>query len=382
MHGYDMTTATLVLRNVSRRRQRTVLTLLAVGVCLFLFTSLLTVLETLGSMVEKSHTHRRVVVHSRTSLGVPMPVTYQARIERIPGVEAVMSMVMCLGFGRTESFLVGAAAVEPESYIKVMYEQLPTDEELKAFCSERTGALGARHIFEHEKLKLGDRLTVRVIQRPISLDLKLVGMLTKNLNPTTLFFNRKYWTELAGEQGANLYFVKVSSMDVMPQVVEAIEKEFANDLVMVDAEPEYAMVSSFIVAQGNVLALVRGVGFLVLLSITLVVGNSMAMTVRERTHELGILKALGFSTRKILAMILGESVLLTASGGGLGSLSAYLILSHGFSAGFGPLSSLTVRASTVALGLTVSLAVGLVAGGIPAWRAARQPVLACLRRVV
>lgn len=377
-----MTSATLVVRNLTRRRQRTALTVLAVALCLFLFTSLVTVLETLDTIAARSRTHRRVVVHARASISVPMPASYEARLARIPGVEAVMSMIMALGFGRSDNFLVGTAAVDPDAYAQVMYEQLPSPAELDAFRRERTGAVGARHVFEHEKLKIGDRYEVHTLMRPLTLELKLVGVLTQNLNPTTVFFNRKYWTELTGDHGANMYFLKVSSLEVVPAVMEAAEREFAGDSVPVDAEPEHAMVDSFLVAQGTVLALVRGVGVLVLISITLVVGNTMAMAVRERTHEVGVLKTLGFPTRRLMVLLLSESVLLTVAGGALGSLAAYVVLSHGFSAGYGPLANLEVRARTVVAGLMASLVVGLVAGGLPAWRAARMPVVASLRRVV
>lgn len=377
-----MTSATLVWRNLARRRQRTALTVLAVAICLFLFTSLVTVLETLDQISARSRTHRRVVVHARASLQVPMPASYEARLAAIPGVEAVMSMVMALGFGRSENFLVGAAAVDPEAYARVMYEQLPSQPELAAFRTERTGAVGARHVFEHERLNLGDRYEIRTIQRPVTLELKMVGRLTQNLNPTTVFFNRRYWTELTGDHGANMYFLKVRSLDVVPAVIEAAEREFENDPIPVDAQPEHAMVDSFLMAQGTVLALVRGVGVLVLISITLVVGNTMAMAVRERTHEVGILKTLGFPTGKLLLLLLGESLMLTLAGGALGCLAAYAVLSRGFSAGYGPLSNLSVRAPTVLLGLVASLVVGLLAGGLPAWRAARMPVVESLRRVV
>jgi len=377
-----VTSATLVVRNLTRRRQRTALTVLAVALCLFLFTSLVTVLETLDTIAARSRTHRRVVVHARASISVPMPASYEARLARIPGVEAVMSMIMALGFGRSDNFLVGTAAVDPDAYAQVMYEQLPSPAELDAFRRERTGAVGARHVFEHEKLKIGDRYEVHTLMRPLTLELKLVGVLTQNLNPTTVFFNRKYWTELTGDHGANMYFLKVSSLEVVPAVMEAAEREFAGDSVPVDAEPEHAMVDSFLVAQGTVLALVRGVGVLVLISITLVVGNTMAMAVRERTHEVGVLKTLGFPTRRLMVLLLSESVLLTVAGGALGSLAAYVVLSHGFSAGYGPLANLEVRARTVVAGLMASLVVGLVAGGLPAWRAARMPVVASLRRVV
>lgn len=377
-----MTHATLVWRNLARRRQRTALTVVAVALCLFLFTSLVTVLETLDAIAARSRTHRRVIVHARASMSVPMPASYEARLARIPGVEAVMSMVLALGFGRTDSFLVGGSAVEPEAYEKVMYEQLPLPEELARFKRERTAAIAAPHVFEKERLSFGDRYEVHLLHHPLTVELTMVGKLRQNLNPTTLFFRRDYYTEVAGEHGANMYFLKVASLDVVPSVVEAVDREFTNDSVPVDAEPEHAMVDSFLVAQGTVLALVRGVGVLVLISITLVVGNTMAMSVRERTHEVGILKTLGYPTRRLLALLLGESVLLTLAGGALGSAAAYLVLGRGFSAGYGPLSNLTVHWQTVAMGLCASLVVGLAAGGYPAWRAARMPVVAALRRVV
>jgi putative ABC transport system permease protein len=378
-----LTTATLIARNLTRRRQRTLLTVLAVGACLFLFTSLITVLETLGSIVERSREHLRVAVHSRTSLAVPMPISYQARLERIPGVEAVMAMTLCLGFGKSDSFLVAAGAVDPEDYEKVMYEQTPGPEVLARFRRERTAALAARQVFAQERLAEGDRYSVRVLHRPATtLDLKLVGSPLQTLNPTTIFFHRKYWTELSGEDDVNLFFLKVRRLEEVPAIVEAVEGEFASDPVMVDAEPEHAMVSNFLVSQSTILSLVQGVGVLVLISITLVVGNTMAMATRERTHEVGILKALGFTTPRVLAMLVAEATGLTLAGGTLGCAAAWLVLSSGFSAGYGPLAALTVRASTVLLGLGASLAIGIAAGTLPAWRAARRPVVASLRRVV
>jgi putative ABC transport system permease protein len=372
---------TLIGRNLTRQARRSALTVLAVGVCLFLFTALATVLEAVDHLVARARTHRRVVVHAATSLSIALPPSYGSRLAAIPDVEAIMSDVLMLGVGRRESALVCAQAVDPECYERVMYEQLPGEAEMARFRADRTAALVALPLARSEGLSIGDTYVVRALHRPVTLELKVAGFLRGNLNSAALFYHRRYFTEVADDHGANLYLLKVRSLDAMSSVVEAVERELADGPIAVDAEPEHTVVSSFLVGQQTVLALVRGIGCLVLVCIVLVAGNSMAMVVRERTREMGILRALGFSRARIELLIVGESLGLTLAGGLGGCVAAWLAFAWGRAACTGVMASLTVKSSTIATGLAVAALLGVLAGTLPARVAAGAPVDTALRHV-
>jgi putative ABC transport system permease protein len=156
---------------------------------------------------------------------------------------------------------------------------------------------------------------------------------------------------------------------------------YENSSAPTRTETEKAFQAGFVSMYGNLPFVVRVIGLAVVFAILLVAANTMVMSFRERTTEIGVLKSLGFEDGTIFRIVLAEAAIITLGGGLAGTLLAkFAIEGSGFNFG-GFLPPMTVYWSTVALGTGVALLVGAVSGLVPAWQAARLNIVDALRRV-
>ncbi len=168
----------------------------------------------------------------------------------------------------------------------------------------------------------------------------------------------------------------------MPRIARAADDEFRNSTIPTKTEPEQAFALSFINAMGNVKAFLLSICAAVTFTVLLVSGNTMAMSVRERVREVGVLKTLGFTRQTILGMILGEAALLALLGGALGLLIAEGLcgLMRRAPAFISQLKTLSIHPLVAAICLAIAAAIGLVSSLIPALGASRTPIVEALRR--
>jgi putative ABC transport system permease protein len=179
------------------------------------------------------------------------------------------------------------------------------------------------------------------------------------------------------------YSIRVHSADQVPAVAAQVDELFRNSTAPTKTETEKAFVLGFLAMMGNVRLLITAIASVVIFTIVLVASNTMAMSIRERVREIGILKALGFRQPHILAFLVGESAVLALAGALIGSLGAKLLFMRfklaSLTMGF--VQRFNVTLGTVALCIAIGLFVGIVAAGAPAWQAARRRVVDALRGV-
>ena len=211
------------------------------------------------------------------------------------------------------------------------------------------------------------------------------GIYSGTLNQeSAVYFHRMYLEEALGRPGTvGSYWIRCASVDDVPRVCAAVDAAFRNTDAPTKSETEKAFNMSFISMLGNLRGLVATIGGVIIFTLLLVSGNTMAMSVRERIRETAVLKALGFRRRQVLAMLVGEGVVITLAGGLLGSLGARLIFSSldlaSYSQGF--FQKLTIPWTVIAAGSAVAALVGLLSAGLPAWLASRRTVVEGLRHV-
>ncbi len=198
---------------------------------------------------------------------------------------------------------------------------------------------------------------------------------------TQFWFHWKYLYEVSGRNGTvGWYTVRVANPDDSAALVKTIDQMFSNSPYETKTDTEKAFAASFVKQMGNIEFLILTIGAVVFFTLLLITGNTMAIAVRERTGELAVLKAVGFSDSFVLFLVLAESILLAAIGGGLGLLCGKLLALHGDpTGGLLPIFYLPPRA--LLTGATIAVCVGLVAGIIPAVNAMRLRVVDALRRV-
>ena len=378
----------LIWGNLMRKKLRTSLTLLSILVAFVLFGFLCAIRQALVGGVALAGADRLIVRH-KVSLIQLLPESYQARMERIPGVAATSHQTWFGGIYQDPKNFFMQNPVVPEEFMKMFPEFILPPDQMKAWLATRTGAIVGRKTAERFHWKIGDKVP---IMSPIWLrktwEFDIVGIFDgakKGTDTTSLFFRYDYFDETRKAQnfGTGLvgwYTIRVKDPAQAATVARLVDTEFENSPAETKTEPEGAFAQGFANQIGNITLIVAGILGAVFFTILLVTGSTMSQAVRERIGELGVLKAIGFTNGQVLALVLAESCLLTVLGGGLGLGVAWVMTSRGDPTG-GMLPLFFFPARDVVLGLGISAALGLVTGIFPAQQAMRLRVADALRRM-
>jgi putative ABC transport system permease protein len=378
----------LVWVNLGRKRLRTSLTLLSVFVAFLLFGLLCTMKEALTAGVATAGVDRLIVRH-KVSLIMTLPVTYRARMERIPGVASAVHATWFNGIYQNEpKNFFASFPVEPAPFLDMYPELLLPEAQKQAWLEKRTGAIVGRALADRFQWKIGDRVA---LVSPIwprkgdqAWEFDIVGIFEgakKGTDTSGFYFRYDYFDEgrSYGEGEVGWYTVRVDDPARAAEVAKAIDDEFANSPFETKAEPEGAFAQGFAQQIGDIGTILIAILSAVFFTILLVAGNTMAQAVRERTGELGVLKALGFSNGGALGLVLAESCLIAVVGGFAGLAAAWLITLGGSPApSVLPVFYLPPGYLTVGAGLVFAL--GLLAGALPAVQAMRLRIADALRR--
>jgi putative ABC transport system permease protein len=378
----------LIWSNLKRRKLRTILTLLSIFIAFVLYGLLCTIKEAFTAGVTMAGEDRLIVRH-RVSLIMNLPAAYQARMARIPGVDSTMHWTWFNGIYQNEpKNFFGTFPVAPEEFFSMYPEYIIPDEQKQAWLKTRTGAVVGRTLADRFKWKIGDRVQLTSPIWPRKGDgaweYEIVGIYEgekKSTDTSAFFFRYDYFDEgrVYGEGLVGWYVVRVKDPDRAAEVARAIDAEFANSPDETKAEPEGAFAQGFVQQMGDIGTILISILGAVFFTILLVAGNTMAQSVRERIEELGVLKAMGFTNELTLALVLAESCLI-AGVGGLGGLGlAWLITAAG-----SPVPSLLpvyfLPVGYVVMGVGLVIALGVIAGILPALQAMRMRIADALRR--
>jgi putative ABC transport system permease protein len=374
----------LILANLFRKKLRTTLTVGSFAVALFLFGLLVVVHGAFNQGVDVAGADRLDVIN-KTSIIQPLPYSYRDQILRIPGVKAVTFDSWFGGVYQDEKNFFPQFAVDPENQRVVFPEFVIPEDQWKAFLEDREGAIAGSGTAKRFGWKVGDRIPIKGAIFPGDWEFNIRGIYTgsrDNDDLTQFWFQYKYLDERRqfGKGTVGWYTVKLNSPEDGPGVAKAIDAMTANSPYETKTETEKALAADFAKQFGNISFLISSIGAVVFFTLLLVTGNTMAIAVRERVGELAVLKAVGFSDRFVLFLVLGESLLIAVVGGTLGVLFCKLMTLGGDPThGFLPFFFLPVPA--MLLGVCVALVVGIFAGILPATSAMRLRVVDALRRV-
>jgi putative ABC transport system permease protein len=376
----------LLFKNLLRRRRRAALTASSVAVCVFILVALVTLTTYMKSIIRETESRLIVITRGRYSFLDPLPYAYRAKIERVPGVVASNAVTLIIGTAGDKDEVVNGMALIPETYLDTgpQKEQIPP-QDFDAFVRDRSAILVGPVMARRFGWKIGDSVTIRGSRYPVELRCRLVGYLTAEILSDYFAIHRAYLEEALGperEPGVHFFPLKVESREAIPRVIGQIDALFANSAAETKSEPQRDFMMSLASLARNIRDVVLAMGLVIVLAIVLVVTNSMAISVRERTREMAVLKALGFTDGQVLRLVLGEAVLLALSGGVLGGAFAYAIFaSSGFDLGSGPAGHFAVQPLALAAGLALSLLIGVAAGAFPALHASRLRIVEALRWV-
>ena len=378
----------LIWKNIWRRKVRTIFTLLSIFVAFLLFGILMTIRAAFSLGVELAGVDRLVVIH-KVSLIMPLPVSYEPRINSTQGVALTTHASWFGGIYQDPQNFFAQMAVERETYFKVYPEFRVPPDQMKAWLADRQGAIVGRELARRFGWKIGDRIPIQAtIWRPKSgagdtwlFNVSGIYDGDPGVDTTNFFFRYDYLDENR-RQGQGLvgwYIVKIADPSSSAALARTFDDMFANSEAETKTTTEKGFVEGFAKQIGDIGAIMMAILAAVLFTILLIVGNTMAQSVRERTNELAVLKTLGFSNGGIVALVLIESLFIAILGGALGLGLAWGFVQLGDPT-HGMLPAFFLPPRDIAAGIAVMLAMGLIAGALPAVAAMRLRIVDALRR--
>lgn len=382
----------LIRKNITRNKLRLLLNTFAIIIAFMLFGILGAINNAFNAGVELSADDRLVVVN-KVNFTQPLPLSYVAKIKAVEGVKQVTHANWFGAYVEGSKVFFAGMAVDPETYLDIYTDSITVSDTARtAWQNNRQGALIGEKLAATYGWKIGDRIPIssNIFTKADGShvwDMVVEGIFTSaesQGDSNFLLFHYKYFieTQTFGSDWLGWIVLTTNDPALNDTVAEAIDSQFANSFRETETSSEKQFNKSFLEQIGSIGLIITSVVAAAFFTLLLIVGNSMALAIRERTREIAVLKTLGFSAQHVFRMVLAESVLLAALGGALGLLLATVMV--------GALSqlpqinnmlpSLALSGNILAQALLYILVLGLVTGIIPAYRAMQLNIVEALSR--
>lgn len=380
----------LLFRNTLRHKLRSLLTIIGVGVAVMAFGLLQTVVTAWYAGVEASAANRLITRHA-VSFVFSLPLVYRDRIAQVSGVNKVTYASWFSGVYIDKNQFFARLAVDSDTFFDVYPEFMIPRAQFEAFQRERNACIIGIDLARRYNLEIGDIMPIEGDVYPGQWEFVVRGIYEprdQTTDPATMMFHYKYldervrqeMPERAGEIG--WYVVRIADPGDSARISQEIDNMFANSRAETKTETERAFQQSFLSAASAVITAMNIMSFVIIGIILLVVGNTMVMSARERTHEFAVLKALGFSGGQLFFLLAGESMILSIAGSALGLLVTIPAV-DGFQTALpkGWFPVFYIKPETILMGGIAGLAVGLLASLIPLRRVLMTRIVEGLRYV-
>jgi len=382
-----MTLARFVTKSAFRNKRRSFLTVLSITFSLLLLTLMMTVWRAFYMDTFSAQSAQRLITRHRVSLTQSLPLFYREKIRTVPGVVAVAPNSWFGGVykdHKPENFFA-RFGTDPDEILKIFTDFTISPDQLLAWQRDRAGVIVDDQLARKYGWKLGDRITLQGDIYPVDLELTIRGIYSAPAPTNSIYFNQKYVEEAVSFANgkAGTFDILADSPEDVSKVATAVDDMFRNSPEPTKTESEKAFQLSFINSIGNVKAFILSICFAVVFATLLVSATTMAMSIRERTREVAVLKTLGFTRRSILRLYVGESILVALTGGALGCLLAILLVSAmSHAPGMSLfLSGMKVTFPTFLLAIFVAGMLGLLSAILPAYHAAKLDIVEGLRYI-
>ncbi len=385
----------LVFKNALRNKRRTILTMGSLCAALVVFVFLDTLISGWADAAETPDSARRLIVRHKVSLANVLPEKHAERIRRVPGVELVHPYHWFGGMVKDSRDFFQQFACDDDTFFDMWTDVQPTLDkdhpgqglaEIKAaWKQDKTAAIVGHKSLARYGWKLGDRFTLQSAIYRVDLEFHVIGTYTGFSDDDTVFFRRSYLQEALGSRKGvvGTFMVKVHDPLQAASVIKGIDSEFANSDAPTLTETEKAFLQDFVSMMGNVKMFFGSLCAAVVTAMLLIMINTMAMAVRERTREIAIMKAIGFTPSSVLFLVVAESVGTCLLAGVFACVGFRLLFANALHR-----PNLTAMFpnfcpswQTTGTGVAIALGMGIVSGLVPALRAASLQVVPGLRRV-
>ena len=380
-----MTLTSFVAKSAFRNKRRSLLTVSSIAFSLLLLCIMLCLWRSFYIDKGAPDSALRIMTRHKVSLANFLPIYYRDKIRTIPGVVHVVPMTWFGGIyinDKPENYFA-QFATDPDEYFNVAADKVMPAEQLAAWKRDRGGCVVDTTLAEKHHWKIGDHIHLQGSIFPANLDLTVRGIYTIDPPSSNLYFHTKYLEESVGwfKDTAGFYFIRVDTPEHMPLAAHAIDDMFHGTPVPTKSESEQAFKLDFIATLGNVKAFILSICGAVVFTTLLVCANTMAMSIRERTREVAVLRTLGFTRGSILKLLLSESIVISLIGGTVGvalGTGAILLVAK---PGIGLPVSMHMTAMTASVVMLVAAFVGVVSGLIPSYRASNLGIVDALRYI-
>jgi putative ABC transport system permease protein len=366
------------------------MTVVAVAISLLAFVVLRAVSSGWTEQVEQTP-NDRILVHHRMGWSRSLPVSYVAEIASIPGVQRVLGASWAdLTHPNDPRLRFQAVAEDAKPFVDMHHELVAPVSEKEAFVVDRTGAFASRDLANEFGWKPGDRIRFRTADSPRDIELTVSGIFDskrRGWGRRSIYFHWEYFNErLVGPQRdrVNMVVAQLENPSDGGRVAQAIDAHFGEREDQTTSEEDRAVIAQIVARFGSILEALDVISWLILGVVLLILGNTVAMGVRERVKEYATLRALGFRSRHIVGFVLGESAVFGVLGGVLCLAVSYPLVEMALArflqeqAGFPAIRlSPDVALVTIALGVVL----GVLAASVPARGMMNRDIVECLRKV-
>jgi putative ABC transport system permease protein len=380
-----MTLTRFVTKNAFRNKRRSLLTVLSIAFSLLLLTFMMTLWHAFALEDGSAESQQRLIVRHRVSLTFSLPSYYREKIRAIPGVVAVVPNSWFGGIykdTKPENFFA-QFGTDPDEFFQVYRDLKMPEDQVKAWQRDRQGVIVSDSLAEKYGWKLGDRIVLLGNIYPVNLELNIRGIYHGDPDPKSVYFNTKYVEEAVSffKGQAGTFTILADNPSDVSKIASAVDDMFRNSPQPTKTESEKAFGLEFVAMMGNVKAFILSICGAVLFATLLVSANTIAMSIRERTREVAVLKTLGFTQQSVLALFVSEAVALSAVGGLIGAFlgrGLVFMFAHAPQMTFFPLK----MTSTIwVMALLISGLVGLVSAAIPSYHASQVNIVDGLRHI-
>jgi putative ABC transport system permease protein len=380
----------LLWANLGRKKLRTGLTLASIIVAFLLFGLMQTLRVALTGSPELAGADRLMTMH-KMAIIQPLPESYLNRIRAVEGVKVATSMDWFGGVFRDDRNQISTFAVEVETFFSVYPEYVLPPGQKEAWFKDRTGTIVGKMVAERNGWKVGDTIPMRSniwVQKDGGnvWPMKVIGIYDAgNGDNQSVYFHREYLDESrgggVGQGWIGWVVLRITDPAKADSIARTIDTQFANSSTETKTATEKAFIQSFANQMGNIGALLTGIAGAVFFTMLLVTANTMGQSIRERLNEIGVMKTLGYSNASVTGLVLGEAVLVTALGGAVGLLLAWLFSTAIGSAVAQFFPVLGMPPSTFAIGAALIVVLGVAAAALPCTQAAQLKIVDALRKV-
>lgn len=384
-----MTSLYLIFKNLMRHKVRLSLTLLAIFSAFLIYGLLSAFNAAMNAGVDLAADDRLVVVN-KVNFTQPLPYAYFNRVKSVEGVVAVAHFNWFGGYYQEPRNVIPVFAASPQEMLDLYPEMGLADEARSAFIKNRQAMIAGRKTADEYGWSVGDRIPLNsnIFSQKTggqTWEFDLVGIyepLSAGVDEVSVFFHYEYFNESRsfGTDRIGFLGVRTEDPEINEAVIKAIDDQFANSFYETETVPEEIFNKAFIEQIGNIGLIITSIVGAAFFTSLFIVANTMILNVRERTAEIAIFKTIGFSTRWVFLSILGESLTLAVVGGGLGLITAFLVMSSINASQYLPIPSLVMTTEVWGSALVIIVLLGISTGIIPAVGAWRASIIDALSR--